>query len=362
MILSEQQKLRALPVQLVEFRDGVILKRGSTEFRVKGEGSIAAIQQVLWMTTTTQSTSQEICEKFSHPQRPIVQNLIDQLRTRNILVPSDDVRGQATILESHQDIFYWNFSESHQTVSKKIDDQEIVILGVNFISRQLVASFLDSGVTKIKVVDFPLLRNLRLFDEQGELNYKHWENITVKPQDYHQWIKGHSRQKHSCIVATSDFGNHETLRYWNQFCIEYNYHYLPVVLQNIVGYIGPFIVPQETACFECLRARQNSNFIDPEIERATEEKAFEGQAVVGFHPSMASILGNIAAFELIKFYSGSLPGKNVGALIEINLLATFMAVRKILKNPRCQVCSPLLTRAPLEPRKNVVQLPGVRSE
>jgi hypothetical protein len=60
---------------------------------------------------------------------------------------------------------------------------------------------------------------------------------------------------------------------------------------------------------------------------------------------MASILGNIAAFELIKLYSGALPRSKVGTLIEVNLLGTKLTSRKVLKVPRCIICSQLNSRS-----------------
>lgn len=353
----EYQRLSALPVQLIEIDNSVILKRGSTELRIKGEGSSQVIRQILWITATRKPTSQEICEFFSQPERSNISDLIQQLVERRILIPIEESATDCITNETHLDIFYWHFGESQQTVSKKLSDLGIVILGVNYISRQLIASLLTSGVTTIQVVDFPLLRNLRLFDEQGLPDFRNWNLGNFPPLDYNKWIDHLNPQSLSCIVATSDFGNHEGVRYWNEFCLESHCHFFPVVLQNTTGYVGPLIIPGETACLECLRARQNANFQDSLLTRAVENNAFEGQAVAGFHPAMASILGDIAALELTKFYSGALPGKNVGALIEVDLLATFMTVRRLLKNPRCQACSPFLSRSPLQIRKNVDSLP-----
>ncbi|MGD9852105.1 MAG: TOMM precursor leader peptide-binding protein [Nitrospirales bacterium] len=360
MAMETQNKLRALPTQMIEYGDGVILKRGSSEFRIKGEGSIEAIQLILWMTSTRQPTCQEICEQFPKTQRPIVITLIDQLAERRILVPagSDDSYPSP---ESHEEIFYWNFGESQSSASRIFDNQDIVILGVNYISKHILTSFQESGATNTQIVDFPLLRNLRLFDERGQLDFKQWKCGNSLPLEYNKWMEDQTTQHPTCLVATSDFGNHEVIRQWNQFCLKSNSHFLPVILQNTIGYLGPLIIPGETACFECARSRQNSNFDDPHLERATEEKSFEGQTVVGFHPSMPSILGNLAAFELIKFYSGFLPGSNVGTLIEINLLATFLTTRRILKNPRCQACGPFLKRSPLELRKNSIHLQGIKA-
>ena len=60
---------------------------------------------------------------------------------------------------------------------------------------------------------------------------------------------------------------------------------------------------------------------------------------------MASILGDIAAIELSKFYGIRMPLWRVGTLIEVNLVAMRLNARKVLKIPRCSVCSILNTRS-----------------
>ena len=77
---------------------------------------------------------------------------------------------------------------------------------------------------------------------------------------------------------------------------------------------------------------------------------------------MASIIGNIAAFELIKYYSEALPFIKVGSLIEVNLLATELKTRKVLKIPRCPTCSSLMTRPSTTPYKPNFALPAADDE
>ena len=55
---------------------------------------------------------------------------------------------------------------------------------------------------------------------------------------------------------------------------------------------------------------------------------------------MASILADIAAVEIVKYFTG-LPQMRAGHLIEVNLLAGKMDSAKVLKVPRCAVCSPV---------------------
>jgi thiazole/oxazole-forming peptide maturase SagC family component len=129
---------------------------------------------------------------------------------------------------------------------------------------------------------------------------------------------------------------------WNRYCVENEIAFLPVVLRRLIGEIGPFVVPRETACYECLTARQNSHLREHRALRAVEAQSPYGQAISGFFPSMGSILGDMAALELVKFYSGGMPYR-VGHFIEVNLLATVLDSHKVLRVPRCRTCAATMT-------------------
>jgi thiazole/oxazole-forming peptide maturase SagC family component len=253
--------------------------------------------------------------------------------------------------ETSLDIFYWNFGVSSREVNQKLNRHRIVIQGVNCISYHLATAMKISGWEDYEVVDDPALRNLSMFDNAGLITTR-WANDLKWPLDYKEWTNKTEMTSSDCLVATSDFGAIETMRAWNRYCVEQHCHFLPIVLKNGTGYVGPFVVPDETPCFECVQSRQNANLDDPEMERASEAMAFEGQKVVGFHPAMASILGDIAALELTKFYSDVLPRRNNGVLIEVNLLIPTVRARKILKIPRCIVCSALKKQPPKTPFKS----------
>jgi bacteriocin biosynthesis cyclodehydratase domain-containing protein len=351
---SPEQRLKALAVHVIETDDGVIVKRGCTELKIGGEGAAEAVRKVLAATSNGGATCAEICRLFVPTPAPLVRQLIEQLLTRHLLVPVEQMESAVKGPESSLDVFYWHFGANAAQAAERLNKQSLVILGVNCISRQLAASLTASGVENFQILDHPRLRNLRLFDNAGTLKTDQWPASVRSPQE---WDDGIDPESLGCMIATSDFGGQETMYEWNRFCVKYRRPFLPVVLQDLVGYVGPLVIPGETACLECVRMRQNSHITDRESLKRTRDFAFEGQAAVGFHPSMASILGDIAALELTKFYSEVIPSSRIGTLIEVNLLETGLTSRKVLKVPRCPACSPLLTRSSVSPDKTAVALP-----
>ena len=344
--MAPQQRLKALAAHVMDTDDGAILKRGCTELKIGGNGAAETLRKVLAATANGGATQSEICKLFTPSTAPVVRELIQQLLARRLLAPVE-VSEPAVEKESPLDIFYWHFDAQAAQVAERLNRQSFTILGANYISRQLAASLTASGVDHVTIVDDPRLRNLRLFDKSGQLKPDQWPASI-------RWKNEVDPEASGCVIATSDIGSQETLYEWNRSCLEHKRHFLPVALQDLIGYVGPLVVPGETACLECFRMRRNSHLNDSESQRITEDSAFEGQGAIGFHPSMASILGDIAALELTKFYSGALPYPKVGTLIEVDMLETGLTSRKILKVPRCRACSSLLTRSSASPDKTAV--------
>jgi bacteriocin biosynthesis cyclodehydratase domain-containing protein len=338
------ERLVAVPVQVIGADDGVILARGCVEVKVAGARAAEVVQVVLRATQGEGTTRQALGEAFAAPDRPGVLELVDELVKRRLLVPAGTAPPTAAEGETALEVFYWHFGERAERVVENLNAGRITILGVNAISRQLATSLAASGMANVEVVDFHILRNLRLFGDSDGVDPGEWPESSPPPLTYDQWSNGLEIADLGCVVATSDFGGRHLMREWNEFCVANRKHFLPVVLDRMIGFVGPHVIPGESACYECLRARESAAMDNPDDQRASELGAFARQPLNSFHPTMAAVVAEIAALELTKFYSQVMPWK-VGRLIEINLLAVEMKARKVLKLPRCPVCSPVNWRS-----------------
>jgi bacteriocin biosynthesis cyclodehydratase domain-containing protein len=349
------EKLRALPVQVTDLpRGGAVIKRGRVEIRLHGDQAGDAVRAVL-ETARPGASLEEIVAGFAPPERPSVEALVQHLMARRILVMESDLSPGALESESQLDVFYWHFGAPAHEIAQRFTRVRYRILGVNVISRQLATSLRAAGAEDVEVLDHPWLRNPELFDDDGVLAAGAWPGGLGKPSpvgDRGSLDPGSL----DCLVATSDLGDTQPLREWNELCLLHNIPFLPVLLQDLVGYVGPIVVPGETACYECLRSRQNSHLPDPVAHRTAEDAS--GRAVAGFLPAMASILGDVACVELTKFF-GLKPLSRIGTLLEVNLLGGEMTPRRVLRLPRCPVCS-TLTLTPSAPFTRAMLFPGGR--
>lgn len=337
--------LRALPVQLVETSDGVVLKRGLSILRIDGEGAAEVVSTLLDHAQEPR-TREELRGAFAPDVHDAVDDLVEKLSQRRILVAWDGPLDGQPPAPDGLDIFYWNFGAKPELVAERLGSARLTVLGINQVSLSLVEALADGGVSDVTVVDYHLLRNVSFFDDSGALRTTRWNESAQPPVSYRRWADDVRTDERRFIIATSDFGATPAIRHWNRFCVDNGWGFLPVILQDLVGYVGPLVIPGETACYECLRARQNSHMTDPTAARAPETRGFEDQRLAGSHPSMARVSGELAAMEVLKFH-GKLPMWRVGTMIEMNLMAPSLAVRKVLKVPRCTVCGPTRLRAPV---------------
>lgn len=342
-VREQPKRLTALPFQIIEVSNGVILRRGSIQVLVSGERALETLETVVGALSGDGATIEDVCSRFAAPDHPAVRQLMEQLLARQLVVP---VGGDLVPMENEGqlDVFYWHFGLSTTEINKRLNRVRFAILGINHVSRQLTQSLTSAGITSVEVIDYALLRNLSLFGEDGTVRSSEWR-VATEPVAYHDWATRLNPGSFDCLVATSDFGGLRLMRQWNALCLEHGRHFLPVVLQDMIGYVGPSVIPGETACYECFLARLDSNRFGQSQEYAGEITAFEGQHLAGFHPAMASVLGDIAAIELTKFYSRALPLWRVGVVMEVNLLGGRIDSRKVLRVPRCRACSNLIRRS-----------------
>jgi bacteriocin biosynthesis cyclodehydratase domain-containing protein len=339
--------LLLLPVQVIETTAGIVLKRGAVEVQVLGAGAAELVNTVLHALSGSGATQEEVCDRFAEPDRPRVRDFVQLLLSRRMVVEAGrEAAAGAGLPEAPVDVFYWQLGVSTPEATRLLDEAAIAIVGVNEVALHLARTLVACGASRLTVVDDPTLRNLRFFENGETMRADRWVSLPA-PVPVREWAEGPGIESAGSIVATSDFGGLHSMRRWNERCVEHDRRFLPVVLQDLVGHVGPLVVPGETPCFECAYLRLNAQRDEPMWHRASELVALEGQWIVGYHPAMPSVLGGVAAFVLTSAHLPSPLALRAGRVIELRLLGAEMTSHPVLKLPRCPVCSPLIRRSPV---------------
>lgn len=145
-------------------------------------------------------------------------------------------------------------------------------------------------------------------------------------------------ERAALVVALERLPGDERLRELNEFAIEGETPLLVATVDRTAGTVGPTIVPNETACYECYRSRLGAN--------ATDRERFDAYLSDGSIPETAPL----EAFERIIASFTTLAGLNyllsgtgltVGSQLTFDFFEWSIESNAVLKLPRCACCSPV---------------------
>lgn len=340
----KEAQYRLLGIQAIPYADGIVIRRGRTRMFLRGEGIGDLLDLVIRRSAEGNGVSlARLMAEVEGARHTTVRNLLDRLIAERLLIPAD---GEAAG-ERPEDIFYWNHGAAAAVGRENVARVEVAVFGVNHIALPLLGNLRSCGFRSVALIDHPALRNLDFFNDRQELRPEIAAAMATPPRSLDDWTA--KAKAADCHVVCSDFGGLDLMREWNRKCIASGTKFYPIVLEDEVASLGPLVVPGEGPCYECLVARQDSNLVDPARTRATEAHAFFGQEVTGFVQPMARVAADLAAVDLLKYFSRALPGGVAGRLIEADLMTPALRTRTVLKAPRCPVCSPAASEALFRP-------------
>jgi bacteriocin biosynthesis cyclodehydratase domain-containing protein len=142
------------------------------------------------------------------------------------------------------------------------------------------------------------------------------------------------------IVACSDYEHVDSFRDTNSRAIQEHSPVLFACIADPVVRIGPCVVPQETACFECYyhRLRANLTFRDEFDGWVAHNAALETCGADSRAHVHARLAAALVAGQVINFLYGITHHCLLDSIVELHPLTLEMTVSRVLRLPRCEVC------------------------
>jgi bacteriocin biosynthesis cyclodehydratase domain-containing protein len=317
--------------------DRAVLKRGASELLLRGEGVHTLLEPLIEMLDGRYSRKQ-VLESFPEEQREEIDGLLTGLLLRRLISEEPEPAGEVD-LNSLQASFWSTFGEAAREAPERLRKAKFVVVGANLITRTLIRSLLEMGAGQVTLVDHAVLNS-----EIVTHSLDSGERLKRVPEIPSEKELAEA----SLLCAASDFGQPDALLEINRVALRIQRPFLPVWLEDLLGYVGPLTYPYESACLRCYRLRIDSNVADHLATRAIRQHMSQNpqaRSAAGLLPPMAGILGEIAATEMAKFIGGFPPTDTVGRVIEMNLVSFGSSVRRVLKIPRCPDCGEVMKHA-----------------
>ncbi len=159
------------------------------------------------------------------------------------------------------------------------------------------------------------------------------------------------------VVACSKNPDYSFFEKINELCLKTGTRWMRVTIEGTSAFVGPTIIPFQTACFHCYSKRALSNSIDPEGLTAYQEHFQENEMPKseGTLPTFIDLIGNTAILDLVRLITGFAAPATVGRLLELKPENYSSQGHDILRLPRCKVCRPQGSRQQVWSLQNTLQ-------
>lgn len=295
-------------IMRIRSSSGILLKRGREEVHITGEPGAELIERLYLMLDKKPQTLNDLLCCLPKPERPGAESLIRYLVAKRFLICGAEPP-TPSLNASPEEFFYWHFGLTPLKVSLEWEGVTLGLVADDSVFTSFFDSCLRLGLSSSNIIyDTTVIERLL---SQKQLTF---------------------------LIAVSSSGSWRHLLQWNEACVKSSTPYLPVLLQDLLGYIGPLVIPTKTACLACAKARFNSNLPDPDLATIIETAIEAEGSNDAFHPALVTTMASIASFELFK-YVCKVPRTSIGQMVEVNLLVNSMKPRPVLKAPRCSTCS-----------------------
>jgi bacteriocin biosynthesis cyclodehydratase domain-containing protein len=148
------------------------------------------------------------------------------------------------------------------------------------------------------------------------------------------------------VSDTGDGRSHEEEAV-NDLAIDHGFTWCPVRIFGGEGFVGPLFVAGDGPCLGCVVAREESNWVDPDVTRAYLDHTREASSSLeayGRLPGFVAIVSAWATIEGTKYLSRFAPPAILGHVLRIDFLRCTTRLHRVLRLPRCGRCSPLRRR------------------
>jgi len=141
-------------------------------------------------------------------------------------------------------------------------------------------------------------------------------------------------------IACSDYEGHVTFRERNRSAVADRTPILFTSISETYVRIGPFVMPGETACFECFHHRMRANlaFREEFDSFVAYAAALEGSGVESHAQLYARLASVLVCAQVANFLFGSLHHCAFDKIMELCPVSGEMTLNRLLKLPRCPVC------------------------
>ncbi len=341
----------------------VLVRTASRTILLSGE-FVASQFPVLLGQLDGSHTLEQLAATLDENARPQLEQFLSIMLEKGILCEEGTCSATTPPLttpkpNSHGQAYWDLYGGAENETRTALWSSTVVISNLGGIGTSVARALASSGIGNLVLVDparvtesdhlfgYPA-RNIGAFRAAtiaAQLAEEYLVNVTPISEsidDISNWneIVGKAHIVALCSDNMSLAGYEKT----NEACVRAETRWISARIDRARAIIGPFVVPQQTACFACFELRQRANSEHPDDHSAMYKHWKQVAACPSNWPFIGpfgSIVGNYLALDILRVLGGKHLSAAHGRLLYLDLHGFETQFHEILKIPRCPVCSRL---------------------
>jgi bacteriocin biosynthesis cyclodehydratase domain-containing protein len=315
--------------------------------------SVKAVSRMIGLMDGTREV-EDIIGSFPEIPREEVIRALRRLFDKGIVEDAAEAPGA----ESAQERFFSAAGRNGRLVQEVVRQSRVAVVGLGRVGSHAVAALARAGVGVISGVDdaavddsLPGCGGLYLPEDVGRTRTDavrerlgslrvsvRFESIPLSdPAEggVREIVRGQD-----VVLVCQDSPAVTVYREVNEAALRERVRWLRASLEGFEAYLGPCVLPFETACYTCYESRLKGNWPYYEENLAFEESLSSGCARpdYGCSPAAAGFVGNLAALEVLKLLTGFSYPVTCGKMWVFSVDTFEARAHTVLKLPRCPSC------------------------
>lgn len=227
---------------------------------------------------------------------------------------------------------------------KRMHDAKILILGVGAIGCIVASSLIRNGVQNLTLIDadkveFSNIQRQPLYDIQDIGKYKvevarqkllrinPKANINILTQTIRAESDFSSLTDSTLVVSTIDYPMRKIRSIVNRIFVQLQIPFIFAGFSEYVINVGPLVIPQKTACWECILSKMDQ--LPTYLSNVLETPSFI---------SICEIAAAITVMEIVKYITSFEHPVTLGSILSIDAINYNKSLKKWDRDPTCKVC------------------------
>lgn len=361
LLLPARPRLRPGTEIVTVDHEKLLLRSTSGTVLLSGQFVASELPELLRLLDGTIALK-DITEKVSENARPELERFLSIMMGKGLLCDGYEVGEESSNdhlsgKHSHEEAYWAQYESTTNDALNRLRSSTVLVANLGGVGLNVVRTLALSGVGKIIGIDS---NNVRISDalfgyEIEDIGKPRVEAVSSYVVNsgltsfvpISQSINDLSNFEElvsdaDLIVLCSDNMSLADYDITNVACIQQKTPWISARIDRGCGVIGPFVVPEQTACFVCFEMRSRANSEHPADHEAIYRHWKNTESIPDNWPIIApfvQLVGNYLALDILRVLAEDKLSVVFGRILYLDFHTFGTRFHEVIKLPRCPACS-----------------------